>query len=273
MTTITLSRDTENEAVALITLNRPEAMNSFNADMCFELIDAYKALDADNSVRIIVVTGAGRAFCAGADISQGFASLAGQKYHEDTPLDLGGQLVLSMFDCETPIMAAINGSAAGIGATMLLPMDLRIASNKAKFAFPFARRGIMFDAASSWFLPRLVGFAKAQEWILRGSLLTAEEILQSGLVSELKDPEDVLLYSLTLARDIAQNCSPTSTIENKRLLRQSMLGFGALNDGPFQAHLKESALLDKAFKSYDCKEGVTAFFEKRSPDFKDFGVE
>jgi enoyl-CoA hydratase/carnithine racemase len=273
MQTIKLSRDTIDKSIAILTLNRPDAMNSFNIAMCGELIQAFKDLDSDNSIRAIVVTGAGRAFCAGADITQGFSSVAGLKFHGDIPLDLGGQLVLSMFECSTPIIAAINGSAVGVGATMLLPMDLRIASTKAKFAFPFARRGIVFDAASSWFLPRLVGFAKAQEWILRGSILTPEEVMRAGLISELKEPEDVLPYTLDVARDIVQNCSPTSTIQNKRLLHDSMLGFGALNDGPFQAHLQESEYLDKAFKSYDCKEGVTAFFEKRSPVFKDFGSE
>jgi enoyl-CoA hydratase/carnithine racemase len=270
METIKITRDGENPSVAILTLNRPEAMNSFNIQMCEELIEAYKTLDDDNSVRVIVVTGAGRAFCAGADISQGFGTVTGGNYHEGIPRDRGGELVLSMYDCETPIIGAVNGAAVGIGATMLLPMDLRIASVKSKFAFPFARRGIAFDGASSWFLPRLVGFAKAQEWILKGTLLKAEELVQAGLVSELKEPEDVRPYTLNVARDIAQNCAPTSTINNKRLLRHSMQGFGALDDAPFKAHMEESRLLEKAFVSDDCKEGVTAFFEKRSPVFKDY---
>jgi len=270
MQTIAITRDAENASVAIITLNRPEQMNSFNIQMCEELIEAYAQLDADKSVRVIVVTGAGRAFCAGADISEGFATVAGATMHEGVARDRGGELTLAMFDCETPIIGAVNGAAAGIGATMLLPMDLRIASVKSKFVFPFSRRGIMFDAASSWFLPRLVGFAKAQEWILKGSALSAEEVKQAGLISELKQPNEVLEHSLSLARDIAQNCSPTSTIENKRLLKASMMGFGAMDDAPFKAHMKESALLEKAFLSEDCREGVMAFFEKRDPKFNDY---
>lgn len=270
MKTITVTRDTENSSVAIITLNRPEQMNSFNVQMCDELMEAYADLDKDNSVRVIVVTGAGRAFCAGADISEGFKAVSGVNYHEGVARDKGGELVLAMFGCATPIIGAINGAAVGIGATMLLPMDLRIASVKSKFAFPFARRGIVFDGASSWFLPRLVGYSKASEWILKSDILKAEDVLSAGLVSELKEPEDVLPHSLAIARDIAQNCSPTSTIQNKRLLHQSMTGFGALDAAPFKAHMEESALLEKAFVSDDCREGVTAFFEKRAPEFKDY---
>ncbi len=270
MKTITVTRDTKNQSVAIITLNRPEQMNSFNVEMCDELISAYADLDADNSVRVIVVTGAGRAFCAGADISDGFDSVSGVNYHEGVARDKGGELVLAMFECDTPIIGAVNGAAVGIGATMLLPMDLRIASMKSKFAFPFARRGIVFDGASSWFLPRLVGFSKANEWALKATVLKAEDVLKAGLISELKEPEEVLPYSLDVARDIAQNCSPTSTIQNKRLLRESMMSFGALDAAPFKAHMKESALLEKAFASEDCREGVTAFFEKRAPEFKDY---
>lgn len=270
METVKISRDAENSAVAILTLNRPEAMNSFNIKMCEELTEAYELLDEDNSVRVIVVTGAGRAFCAGADISQGFGTVAGATIHDGIARDRGGELVLSMFECQTPIIAAINGHAVGIGATMLLPMDLRIASAKAKFAFPFARRGIIFDGASSWFLPRLVGFAKTQEWILKGDILLADELYRAGLLSEIKEPDDVLPHSLRIARDIAQNCSPTSTIQNKRLLKASMLGFGHMEDGPFKAHMAESALLEKAFVSEDCREGVMSFFEKRDPDFKDY---
>ncbi len=270
MNTLKITRDSENISVAVITLNRPDAMNSFNVQMCEELIQAYKDLDADNSVRVIVVTGAGRAFCAGADLSQGFSAVAGATMHDGVARDRGGELVLTMFDCDTPIIGAINGAAVGIGATMLLPMDLRIASVKSKFAFPFARRGIVFDGASSWFLPRLVGFPKAQQWILKADILMADELLNAGLVSELKEPEEVLPHALSIARDIAVNCSPTSTIINKRLLRDSMTGFGAMDDAPFKAHMKESALLEKAFVSDDCREGVLSFFEKRAPEFKDF---
>lgn len=267
--TITLTRDGENEQVAILTLNRPEAMNSFNVDMCYEMIDALKASDSDPSVRVIVVTGAGRAFCAGADISQGFDAVAPHEVDEETGIgrDLGGVLNLEMFNLDTPIIAAINGAAVGIGATMTIPMDIRIASEKSKFAFPFARRGIVFDGAASWFLPRLVGFAKASEWILKADIIMADEMHRAGLISEVHAPEDVLSRALELARDIAVNCSPASTATNKRLLRASMYGSG--EGAAYAMHLKESELLTEAFASHDCREGVTAFFEKRAPKFED----
>ncbi|WP_409433141.1 enoyl-CoA hydratase-related protein [Litorimonas sp. RW-G-Af-16] len=269
-TTITMTPDVNNSQVAILTLNRPEAMNSFNVDMCYEMIAAVEAADADPNIRVIVVTGAGRAFCAGADISQGFDAVAPSEVDEATGIgrDLGGVLNLALFDCDTPILAAINGAAVGIGATMTIPMDIRIASEKSKFAFPFARRGIVFDGAASWFLPRLVGFAKANEWILKADIIMADEMQRAGFVSEVLAPKNVLPRALDLARDIAVNCSPTSTAINKRLLRDSMFGSGAMDGAAYQMHLKESELLTKAFASYDCHEGVTAFFEKRPPKFK-----
>lgn len=269
--TITLSRDSENNHVAILTLNRPEQLNSFNAQMCFDLIDAFEKADKDKTMRVIVMTGAGRAFCAGADISEGFDAVAPVEVDEDTGIgrDLGGVLNLKMFDLDTPIIAAINGAAVGIGATMTIPMDLRIASTKSKFAFPFARRGIVFDGAASWFLPRLVGFAKASEWILKANIIMADEMLQAGFVSEVVEPEHVLPRALELARDIAQNCSPSSIANNKRLLRASMFGLETQKNVPYQMHLMESKMLTQAFSSHDCQEGVKAFFEKRSPKFED----
>ena len=269
MNTITLTRDIENDQVMVLTLNRPEHMNSFNTEMCYEMISAFEQADADPSVRVIVVTGAGRAFCAGADISQGFSAVAPNEVDEATGIgrDLGGVLNLKMFDYDTPIIAAINGAAVGIGATMTIPMDIRIASEKSKFAFPFARRGIVFDGAASWFLPRLVGFAKASEWILKADILMADEMHRAGFLSEVVAPDQVLPRALELARDIAQNCSPTSTANNKRLLRASMFASG--EGAAYDLHLKESEMLTKAFSSPDCHEGVTAFFEKRAPQFND----
>ncbi len=267
-----ISRDAENAAVAILTLNRPEAMNSFNLAMHRELQQAYADLDADSSVRVIVVTGAGRAFCAGADISSGFdgAGLStAPTMHEDVARDAGGELVLDMFKVETPIIGAINGHAVGIGATMTMPMDLRICSEKTKWAFPFARRGIVFDGAASWFLPRLVGWAKANEWILKADIIKADEMYRAGYVSEVHPPEAVLPKALDLARDIAANCSPTSTASNKRLLRNSMMGYGLLEEAAFTAHIEESKLLNAAFVSEDCQEGVKAFLEKRAPKFSD----
>jgi len=189
--------------------------------------------------------------------------------HGDVSRDAGGELVLDMFNLDTPLIGAINGHAVGIGATMTMPMDIRICSEKTKWAFPFARRGIVFDGAASWFLPRLVGWAKATEWSLKADIISPDEMYHAGYVSEVHPPEAVLPRALELARDMAQNCSPTSTANIKRLLRNSMLGYGALDDGPFTAHIEESKALNTAFVSSDCEEGVRAFLEKRPPKFSD----
>jgi len=270
--TLILSRDTENNAVAILSLNRPEAMNSFNKTMQRELQKVYKQLEEDSSIRVIVVTGAGRAFCAGADIGNGFSSVVSSDastMHEGVARDAGGELVLDMFQLDTPIIGAINGHAVGIGATMTMPMDIRICSEETKWAFPFARRGIVFDGAASWFLPRLVGWAKANEWILKATVISPDEMYRAGYVSEILPSTDVLPRALDLARDIAVNCSPTSTANNKRLLRQSMMGYGLLDEAAFKAHIEESKLLNSAYLSADCEEGVKAFLEKRSPKFAD----
>ncbi len=270
--TLLVSRDSENSSVAILTLNRPDAMNSFNTVMFRDLQSAYKDLDADPNVRVIVVTGAGRAFCAGADISDGFGSAGlsqAPSMHEGVMRDAGGELVLDMFQVDTPIIGAINGHAVGIGATMTMAMDLRICSEKTKWAFPFARRGIVFDGAASWFLPRLVGWAKANEWILKADIISPDEMYRAGYVSEVHPPDAVLGRALELARDIAQNCSPTSTANNKRLLRDSMMGYGVLEQAAFTAHIEESKCLNAAFVSADCEEGVRAFLEKRPPNFAD----
>ena len=272
MSLVLVTRDDRTPSVMLLTLNRPEAMNSYNMALHDEMLEAIQQGDADPSVRVMVLTGAGRAFCAGADISEGFGSSGVDSVpvtHEGIMRDAGGILNLAVFECDTPIIAAVNGAAVGIGATMLCPMDIRIGSNKAKYAFPFARRGIVFDGAASWFLPRLVGFAKASEWILKASFIPAEELQQAGFFSEICDPEEVLPRALELARDIAVNCSPTSTANNKRLLRASMLGHGTLDDAPFGQHMMESEMLNKAFVGPDCAEGVQSFLEKRPPEFKD----
>ena len=272
MSLVLVTRDDQTPSVMLLTLNRPEAMNSYNMALHDEMLEAIQQGDTDPSVRVMVLTGAGRAFCAGADISEGFGSSGVDSVpvtHEGIMRDAGGILNLAVFECDTPIIAAVNGAAVGIGATMLCPMDIRIGSNKAKYAFPFARRGIVFDGAASWFLPRLVGFAKASEWILKASFIPAEELQQAGFFSEICDPEEVLPRALELARDIAVNCSPTSTANNKRLLRASMLGHGTLGDAPFGQHMMESEMLNKAFVGPDCAEGVQSFLEKRPPEFKD----
>ena len=261
----------ENEgSVRVLTLNRPEKMNAYYVALHTALNDAIAEAGQDASVRAIVVTGAGKAFCAGADISNGFAGSGlneGPEIIDGIARDYGGVLAMTIFECDTPIIAAINGVAVGVGATMTLPMDVKIASNKMKMGFPFARRGIVFDAASSWFLPRIMGWAKAQEVIVRGHIFGAEIALQYGLVSEIVEPQDVLPRAMEIARDIAQNCSPTSMANNKRLLRASMLNSNGYGGGPMGAHMTESDMLSKAFVSEDCAEGVKSFFEKRAPNF------
>lgn len=273
MAQVLYTRDAENPSVAMITMNRPEAMNSFNADVCLDMCRLLKEADADPNVRVVVLTGAGRAFCAGADISKGFGgSVSGTEMglHEGVPRDFGGVLNLTIFEMNTPIIAAINGSAVGIGFTMTLPCDIRIAAKKAKYGMPFTRRGIVFDGASSWFLPKLVGFSKATEWSLRGDFIPPEDGLNSGLFAEVLDNEAVLPRALELAREMATLCSPTSLAQNKMLLRNAMLAPGTMETGPFKAHMEESVMLTKAFTSADCAEGVSAFLEKRAPKFSNY---
>lgn len=262
----------QNGAIAKITLNRPEKMNAYNYPLHSELLSAIARGDKDKTVRAIVVTGAGKAFCAGADLDLGFA--AGDFVNETNIIDgvqrdIGGILNIGTFEADTPIIAAVNGHAIGIGATMLLPMDIKIASSKSKFAFPFGRRGIVYDGAASFFLPRVVGLSKAQEWILKGDIILADEALQAGLVSEVVEPDQVLSRAMEIAEDIAVNVSPESAARNKQLIRASAYGDTRYGSPSMSAHMMESKFLVDAFKSEDCIEGVQSFMEKRAPKFKD----
>ena len=251
--------------VLLITLNRPEILNAFNRDMMAELIDALDKADADDNVRAIIVTGAGRGFCAGADLSAGgntFNAEARDDREDGLHRDGGGRVTLRIFECKKPIIAAINGAAVGIGATMTLPMDIRLCSTKAKFGFVFARRGIVPEACSSYFLPRVVGISQALEWCYSGRVFPGDEALAGGLVRSVHQPDDLLAAAKVIAREIADNTSAVSVT----LIRQMMWKMlGA--DHPMEAHKIDSRGIYFAGKAADAKEGVESFLEKRAAKF------
>jgi enoyl-CoA hydratase/carnithine racemase len=254
------------DRIATITLNRPERMNAFTARMCLELVEALGRADADDEVRVIVVTGAGRAFCAGADLGSGGdtfdANAQGHADTVDTHRDGGGLVSLKVFESKKPVIAAINGSAVGVGITMTLPMDIRICASNAKIGFVFARRGIVPEAASSYFLPRLVGMERAAEWVFTGRVFGAEEAFAAGLVSRLVDAERVLPTALAIAREIADNTSAVSVALARQLMWR-MLGASS----PYEAHRVDSKCIFAMGRSKDAYEGVSAFLEKRPPRF------
>lgn len=253
------------DSVLLITLNRPEILNAFNRDMMAEMIDALDKADADDNVRAIIVTGAGRGFCAGADLSAGgntFNAEARDDREDGLHRDGGGRVTLRIFECKKPIIAAINGAAVGIGATMTLPMDIRLCSTKAKFGFVFARRGIVPEACSSYFLPRVVGISQALEWCYSGRVFPGDEALAGGLVRSVHQPDDLLAAAKVIAREIADNTSAISVT----LIRQMMWKMlGA--DHPMEAHKIDSRGMYFAGKAADAKEGVESFLEKRTANF------
>jgi enoyl-CoA hydratase/carnithine racemase len=252
--------------VATITLNRPERLNAFTARMCTELISALDAADADDEVRVVVVTGAGRAFCAGADLGGGGdtfdANAQGHPDTIDTHRDGGGLVSLKLYTLKKPVLAAINGHAVGVGITMTLPMDVRIAAENARIGFVFARRGIVPEAASSWFLPRLVGMERAAEWVYTGRVFAAAEALEAKLVSRVVPADQVLPTALALAREIADNTSAVSVALARQLMWR-MLGASS----PLEAHRVDSKSIFWMGRSPDAYEGVSAFLEKRAPKF------
>ena len=251
--------------VLLITLNRPEILNAFNRDMMAEMIDALNKADADDNVRAIIVTGAGRGFCAGADLSAGgntFNAEARDDRKNGLHRDGGGRVTLRIFECKKPIIAAINGAAVGIGATMALPMDIRLCSTKAKFGFVFARRGIVPEACSSYFLPRVVGISQALEWCYSGRVFPSGEALTGGLVRSIHEPDDLLPAAKVIAREIADNTSAVSVTLIRQMLWK-MLGA----DHPMEAHKIDSRGIYFAGKAADAKEGVESFLEKRTAKF------
>lgn len=253
--------------VMTLTLDRPEKLNAFTIEMMQELIDAFDVADADDAVRAVVVTGAGRAFCAGADISggtKGFVDVEKRKVGDGIVRDGGGLLTLRIFDSLKPVIAAVNGAAVGVGATMQLPMDMRLASEDAKFGFVFGRRGIVPEACSSWFLPRVVGISKAMEWSTTGRIFDAQEALSAGLVRSVHKPADLLGAAQELAVEIGANNAPVSVALTRQMMWR-MLGA----DHPMQAHRVDSLAIELRSASADAAEGVRSFTEKRPAVFPD----
>ncbi len=254
------------ESVLTLTLHRPDKLNAFTARMMRELIDAFDRADADDGVRAIIVTGAGRAFCAGADLSAGSgtfdASQGARPQTIDEHRDGGGQVTLRIFESKKPVIAAINGPAVGVGITMTLPMDIRIASSAARIGFVFAKRGIVPEACSSWFLPRVVGISQAAEWVYTGRIFNADEALAARLVSRVVPPETLMDTARSLALEIATNTSAMSVALSRQLLWR-MLGA----DHPMEAHKADSKCIFWMGSNADAHEGVASFLEKRPPRF------
>ena len=259
------------EGILTITLDRPDKLNAFTGRMMFELIDAFDRADADDDVRVVVVTGAGRGFCAGADLSAGGSTFdvgargadVGVGADEDgVERDGGGRVSLRIFACTKPVIAAVNGPAVGVGATMTLPMDIRLASESARFGFVFTRRGVVPEACSSWFLPRVVGIAQAQEWVMTGRVFDAEEALRGGLVRSIHPPDELLPAAYAIAREVVENTAPVSVALSRQMLWR-MLGA----DHPMEAHKVDSRGIVSRGASDDAREGVISFLEKRPAAF------
>ena len=253
------------QRILTITMNRPQKMNSFTNQMLFELIDAFDRADEDDDVRAIIVTGAGeRAFCAGADLSGGANTFNRHDNAKDITRDRdgGGLLTLRIFDCHKPVIAAINGAAAGIGVTMTVAMDIRLASETARFGLVFARRGIVPEAASTWFLTRAVGISQALEWCYSGRVFDAQEALRGGLVRSLHAPGDLLPAARAIAKEIAENTSAVSVALTRQMMWKML---GAAH--PMEAHKLDSRIIRDLGQKADSKEGVLSFLEKRPPKF------
>lgn len=265
MSYTTLRYDLDDHGILTLTLDRAEQLNTINADMMHELIDAIDRADGDDAVRALVVTGAGRAFCAGADLSAGEASFDPATWGEPPDAekrDAGGRVTLRLFDLSKPVIAAVNGPAVGFGATILLPMDARLASSDARLGFVFTRRGIVPEACSSWFLPRLVGISQALDWTISGRVFDAAEAERGGLVRSVHAPDDLLGAAHALAREWTQATSAISVALTRHMMWK-MLGA----EHPMDAHRVDSRGIYAMGTSPDCKEGVTSFLEKRPPEF------
>jgi len=259
------------DRIATITLDRPHALNAFTTRMMQDLLAAFDEVDADDDVRAVVVTGRGRGFCAGADLSAGGSTFERREEARGAdssgpdpgvPRDTGGLVALRIFECTKPVIAAINGPAVGVGVTMTLPMDVRLASESARFGFVFARRGIAPEACSSWFLPRVVGISRAAEWIYTGRLFGADEALAAGLVRSVHPPDDLRGAARSLARDMAEGTAAVSVALSRRMLWR-MLGASH----PMEAHRADSRAMFYRGRSPDAAEGVDSFLEKRPANF------
>jgi enoyl-CoA hydratase/carnithine racemase len=254
--------------VATITLNRPEQLNAFTGTMMREMIDAFDCADADDDVRAVIVTGSGRGFCAGADLSAGGSTFAKGGSDElgpgGVPRDGGGMVSLRIFECLKPVIAAINGPAVGVGITMTLPMDIRLVSTTARIGFVFARRGIVPEACSSWFLPRLVGISQAAEWCFTGRVFDADEALAGGLIRSIHEPDDLLPAARAIAAEIVASAAPVSVALTRRMLWTMLTA-----DHPMEAHRVDSRGILLRGQSGDVQEGVDSFLEKRPAAFAD----
>lgn len=278
----TVRLETDADGIATITLDRPDRLNAFNRTMLDDLVAAFDATDADDAVRAVVMTGSGRAYCAGADLAAGGATFdyeqRGGWSGGDSPVradgsvdwsnpavrDGGGILSLRIFASRKPVIGAINGAAVGVGATMTLPMDFRLASDAARFGFVFSRRGIVPEATSTWFLPRVVGIGQALEWCYSGKVFDAAEALTGGLVRSVHAPDQLLPAARALARDLTGESAPVSVSLMRRML---WTGLGLAH--PMEAHRIESRAIWSRGASADVREGVGAFLEKRAAHFPD----
>jgi enoyl-CoA hydratase/carnithine racemase len=256
------------DGIATVTLNRPDKLNAFTGRMMNEMIDIFDHTDADDDVKAVIITGAGRGFCAGADLSSGgdTFSRGGSDVmsRQGVPRDGGGLLTLRIFESLKPVIGAVNGPAVGVGVTMTLPMDIRLASDAARFGFVFARRGIVPEACSSYFLPRIVGIQRATEWVFTGRVFGAQEALDAGLVRSVHAPDDLLPAARELAREIADNTAPVSVALSRRMLWR-MLGASH----PMDAHRVDSRGIMERGRSADSREGVVSFLEKRPARYPD----
>jgi enoyl-CoA hydratase/carnithine racemase len=264
---LTHTRFEVSNGIATVTLCRPEQMNAFTPTMALELIDIFAEADRDDAVRVVVVTGAGKAFCAGADLSFGASTFdVCKREGKEVPIsqhrDRGGRVALAIFNCRKPVIGAINGHAVGVGITMTLPMDIRVAAADAKIGFVFARRGVVPEACSSWFLPRIVGIARAAEFVYTGRIFRAQEEATSGLFNYVLPREDVLPKAMAIAAEIAENTAPVSVA-----LSKSMLWHGLGEKDPQSAHLIDSRCFYWCGRRKDALEGVQSFLDKRSPHF------